>query len=122
MTALSKAVTPTWCIAVLLFAGAFIGTGSTLDGQDDERCKLRENNTVNRCEVFDTGDPLTYFKGTDEPLEDWNSPDFVEGIGWLEGANPIGYGEQNFLFETELIDMPSGYLSVFTRSWFTVEM
>ena len=122
MTLLSKAVTPTWCIVVLLFSGAFIGPGSALHGQDDdERCKLLVNKPVDRCEIVTVGDPLTYFKGTAEPREGWNSPDFSEGFDWLEGGNPIGYGDENVAFETELNDMPGEYWSVFTRSWFTVE-
>lgn len=121
MTVFSKAVTPRGCVAVLMFLGVFTGLGLSVYGQDSDRCRLRENNTISRCEVIDGGDPMKFFKGTDEPPEDWNLPDFVLGIDWMDGGNPIGYGEDRLNFESELTDMAGGYWSVFTRVWFDVD-
>ena len=110
-----------WCVSAIFTAVFSLVPGAILSGQDNDRCTLRSNDTVKRCEVFDSGDPLTFFRGTEEPPENWYSPDFVEDDRWVEGGNPIGYGEDSIPFETELTDMRGGYISFFVRASFTIE-
>ncbi len=64
------------------------------------------------------GDSLKYFKGTEQPPAEWNTAGFDDS-DWLVGATPIGYSA-DLVYATVLDDMQNTYLSVYTRTKFTV--
>ncbi len=59
-----------------------------------------------------------YRKGLSNPPADWKELDFVEDESWLEGATPIGYGDDDDA--TILDDMRGAYSTVYLRHKFTV--
>ena len=59
-----------------------------------------------------------YRKGLSNPPTDWKELDFVEDESWLEGATPIGYGDDDDA--TILDDMRGSYSTVYLRHKFTV--
>jgi hypothetical protein len=61
------------------------------------------------------GDVWRYFKGSSQPPDGWNQPDF-DDASWLEGPAGIGYGDGDDA--TELDDMRGRYLTVFLRKEF----
>lgn len=69
------------------------------------------------------GDEWQYFKGTQEPPDDWNQLWF-EDPNWLNGPTGIGY-EASAGYEsciaTDLPDMQNNYISVYARRLFFVE-
>ncbi len=68
------------------------------------------------------GDDWQYFKGSSEPLADWNQVAF-DDTAWLSGPSGFGY-EDNSGYEsciaTNLIDMQDNYYSVYARKLFWV--
>ncbi|MCZ6793634.1 MAG: lamin tail domain-containing protein [Planctomycetota bacterium] len=80
-----------------------------------------------RQTLIAVGDEWRYFKGTEapsDPPEAWRQPEF-DDAGWLLGATPIGYGEQDEM--TVLDDMRrrqadgvEGYLTFFARKEFQI--
>ncbi|MEM7261901.1 MAG: lamin tail domain-containing protein [Planctomycetota bacterium] len=60
-----------------------------------------------------------YLPGTEEPAASWNDLDF-DDAGWNEGSEPFGYGDGSS-YGTELEDMWSSYLSLYTRTSFDID-
>ncbi len=66
---------------------------------------------------IEVGNDWRYFKGTEEPLSNWNEIGFDDS-GWLIGPTGIGYGDGDDA--TELTDMQHNYFSVYARRKFTI--
>jgi hypothetical protein len=69
------------------------------------------------------GDEWRYFKGTEEPPANWNTPAFDDST-WLAGPTPIGYEASKgyeLRLATNLSDMRNKYISVYARRQFVIE-
>ncbi|MBI4605826.1 MAG: lamin tail domain-containing protein [Planctomycetes bacterium] len=93
-------------------------TGAGIALVDDIVMSSRVSTLVPAAVFIDFGDVWRYFKGTSEasdPPEAWRGLDF-DDAAWLEGAAPIGYGENDEA--TRLEDMNGQYGAVFFRKAF----
>ncbi len=64
------------------------------------------------------GDLWCYFKGTSEPLSNWNDIGFDDST-WVEGPTGIGYST-DVTYPTVLEDMQGGYASFYVRRAFNI--
>ncbi|MFT5109082.1 MAG: hypothetical protein ACI8XO_003776 [Verrucomicrobiales bacterium] len=71
---------------------------------------------------FSAGSNWSYRKGASEAPADWNTREFIEGVDWLSGQAPIGFGSANQVLQTNLREngMVVDYTSVYARHSFTV--
>jgi hypothetical protein len=87
-----------------------------------ERITYQGKCTIGRPLIVE-GDSWRYFKGTEEPPTEWNSPGFDDS-SWLAGPTPIGF-EAGTGYEsriaTNLSDMRNEYRSVYARRQFVVD-
>lgn len=106
----SKCVSLVFSVAVSCVA---VGE-SRLAAQDDPQKTLIE-----------IGSDWSYFRGVEEPDENWLLPDFDDG-DWEVGPSAFGYGTaahetQALAGGTRIDDMANSFLSLYIRSIFTVE-
>ncbi|MEM7232739.1 MAG: lamin tail domain-containing protein, partial [Planctomycetota bacterium] len=88
---------------------------------DDMKLVQRTIDFESQRDFIAVGDTWKYFKGTEEPSDPpdaWRQPDF-DDAAWLEGATPIGFGEDDEA--TVLEDMEDNYLTFFCRKEFEVD-
>ncbi len=70
-----------------------------------------------QAEILEEGDDWKFFRGTEEPPENWKEIDFDDSA-WEDGITGIGYGDEDD--STILEDMQNNYLSVYLRKEITI--